>query len=305
MPIPERLQQSLADHYRIEREIGQGGMATVYLAHDLKHDRAVALKVMRPELAAVIGADRFLAEIRTTANLQHPHIVPLHDSGTVDHPASPLAHAGAVTLGATTPRVLTQELHAAMSLPRLQLPTVALCDGESVDLVFVGALRALRHVRIFSTDAPGAAQALWPLLERALAASIGRRLFASIRAIENPLVAKAMTVALPLAGRCLPVKDVALALGIHERTLRKRLLRADAPSPQWLVGWARLIVAAWHLRDSARSASDVAAQLEFSASQNLCRMVRRYTGRSLRAFRAEDPVEVAARCIVDNGGRPT
>ncbi len=84
MPIPERLQQSLADHYRIEREIGQGGMATVYLAHDLKHDRAVALKVMRPELAAVIGADRFLAEIRTTANLQHPHIVPLHDSGTVD-----------------------------------------------------------------------------------------------------------------------------------------------------------------------------------------------------------------------------
>lgn len=221
------------------------------------------------------------------------------------HPASPLAHAAVVTHGATTPRVLTQELHTAMSLPRLQLPTVALCHGESLDLAFVGALRALRHVRIFSTDAPGAAQVLWPFLERALAASIGRRLFASIRDIENPLVAKAMTVALPMAGRCLPVKDVALALGIHERTLRKRLLRADAPSPQWLVGWARLLVAAWHLRDSARSASDVAAQLEFSASQNLCRMVRRYTGRSLRAFRAEDPVEVAARCVVDNGGRPT
>ena len=75
---------ALADRYRIERELGQGGMATVYLAHDIRHDRKVALKVLRPELAAVIGAERFLAEIRTTANLQHPHILPLFDSGTVD-----------------------------------------------------------------------------------------------------------------------------------------------------------------------------------------------------------------------------
>jgi serine/threonine-protein kinase len=75
---------ALADRYRIERELGAGGMATVYLAHDLKHDRHVALKVLRPELAAVIGADRFLAEIKTTANLQHPHILPLFDSGVVD-----------------------------------------------------------------------------------------------------------------------------------------------------------------------------------------------------------------------------
>jgi serine/threonine-protein kinase len=72
------------DRYRLERELGQGGMATVYLAQDLRHDRRVALKVLRPELAAVIGGDRFLAEIRTTANLQHPHILPLHDSGEVD-----------------------------------------------------------------------------------------------------------------------------------------------------------------------------------------------------------------------------
>ena len=84
MPISERLTQALADRYRIDREIGAGGMATVYLAHDLRHDRPVALKIMRPELAAVIGAERFLAEIRTTANLQHPHILPLHDSGAVD-----------------------------------------------------------------------------------------------------------------------------------------------------------------------------------------------------------------------------
>ncbi len=76
-----RLTSALADRYRIERELGEGGMATVYLAEDVKHDRKVAVKVLRPELAAVIGADRFLAEIKTTANLQHPHILPLHDSG--------------------------------------------------------------------------------------------------------------------------------------------------------------------------------------------------------------------------------
>lgn len=84
--IIEALRASLADRYRIERELGQGGMATVYLAQDLKHDRQVALKVLRPELAAVIGADRFLAEIKTTANLQHPHILPLFDSGQIVAP---------------------------------------------------------------------------------------------------------------------------------------------------------------------------------------------------------------------------
>ena len=78
------LQTSLADRYRIERELGHGGMATVYLAHDLRHERKVALKVLRPELAAVIGAERFLAEIKTTANLQHPHILALFDSGGVN-----------------------------------------------------------------------------------------------------------------------------------------------------------------------------------------------------------------------------
>ena len=80
----DRLRASLADRYTIERELGAGGMATVYLAEDVKHRRKVALKVLRPELAAVIGAERFLKEIETTANLQHPHILPLHDSGEVD-----------------------------------------------------------------------------------------------------------------------------------------------------------------------------------------------------------------------------
>jgi len=79
-----RLSAALFDRYRIERELGQGGMATVYLAEDLKHDRKVALKVLKPELAAVIGADRFVVEIKTTAALQHPHILPLFDSGEAD-----------------------------------------------------------------------------------------------------------------------------------------------------------------------------------------------------------------------------
>jgi serine/threonine-protein kinase len=81
---PDRLAAALADRYRIERELGQGGMATVYLAEDLKHKRKVALKVLKPELAAVLGAERFVQEITTTAALQHPHILPLFDSGTAD-----------------------------------------------------------------------------------------------------------------------------------------------------------------------------------------------------------------------------
>ena len=84
MTYTERLSTALADRYRIERELGQGGMATVYLAHDLKHDRKVAVKVLKPELAAVLGADRFLAEIKVTANLQHPNLLPLFDSGEAD-----------------------------------------------------------------------------------------------------------------------------------------------------------------------------------------------------------------------------
>jgi serine/threonine-protein kinase len=84
MTTSDRLSSALADRYRIERELGQGGMATVFLAEDLKHKRRVALKVLKPELAAVLGAERFVQEITTTASLQHPHILPLFDSGTAD-----------------------------------------------------------------------------------------------------------------------------------------------------------------------------------------------------------------------------
>ena len=82
--VADRLSAAIADRYRIERELGAGGMATVYLAHDLKHDRDVAIKVLHPDLGAALGGERFLSEIRTTARLQHPHILPLLDSGEAD-----------------------------------------------------------------------------------------------------------------------------------------------------------------------------------------------------------------------------
>jgi eukaryotic-like serine/threonine-protein kinase len=80
----ERLRAAIADRYSLEDELGAGGMATVYLAHDLRHDRDVALKLLHPDLGATLGGERFLSEIKTTARLQHPHILPLLDSGAVD-----------------------------------------------------------------------------------------------------------------------------------------------------------------------------------------------------------------------------
>ncbi|MCH9015138.1 MAG: protein kinase [Gemmatimonadetes bacterium] len=82
--LEERLRAALADRYAIEREVGQGGMATVFLARDLRHDRKVAVKVLRPELAAAVGHERFVREIKIAAQLQHPHILPLHDSGEAE-----------------------------------------------------------------------------------------------------------------------------------------------------------------------------------------------------------------------------
>src|ERR1044071_5621304 len=84
MDILEQVRTSLADRYRLERKLGEGGMATVYLAEDVRHRRKVAIKVLHPELSAVLGPDRFLKEIELTANLQHPHILPLFDSGAAD-----------------------------------------------------------------------------------------------------------------------------------------------------------------------------------------------------------------------------
>jgi serine/threonine protein kinase/Flp pilus assembly protein TadD len=82
--VAPRLAAALTGRYTIERELGRGGMATVYLARDVKHARSVAIKVLNPDLAASLGAERFLREIETTANLRHPHILPLYDSGDAD-----------------------------------------------------------------------------------------------------------------------------------------------------------------------------------------------------------------------------
>jgi eukaryotic-like serine/threonine-protein kinase len=82
--LSQRLQAALSDRYRIEHELGRGGMATVFFAEDLKHHRRVAIKVLEPEVAAAIGTERFLRETETVARLTHPHILPLHDSGAVD-----------------------------------------------------------------------------------------------------------------------------------------------------------------------------------------------------------------------------
>ena len=81
MNIIDALAAALADRYKIERELGQGGMATVFLADDLRHRRKVAVKVLRPEIAVSLGSDRFFREIEVAAQLQHPHILPLLDSG--------------------------------------------------------------------------------------------------------------------------------------------------------------------------------------------------------------------------------
>jgi serine/threonine-protein kinase len=80
----ERLRAALADRYDLERETGHGGMAIVYRAYDRRHDRVVAVKVLRSDAAAAVGAERFLREIHIAARLQHPNILPLHDSGAAD-----------------------------------------------------------------------------------------------------------------------------------------------------------------------------------------------------------------------------
>ena len=110
------LAEALRDRYTLERELGRGGMATVYLAHDLKHDRPVALKVMHPERAATLGPARFLREIRLCARLQHPHILAVLDSGAAGQQGG-----GAEMLWFTMPFVEGESLRGRLA-PEGQLP---------------------------------------------------------------------------------------------------------------------------------------------------------------------------------------
>jgi eukaryotic-like serine/threonine-protein kinase len=132
-----RLSAVLADRYRVESELGQGGMATVYLAHDLKHDRDVAIKVLRDDVAASVGRDRFLREIRLAAKLSHPHILPLYDSGDAEG-----------TLFYVMPVVEGQSLRERLDTQR-QLP---IADAVRIASEVAGALEHAHRVGIIHRD---------------------------------------------------------------------------------------------------------------------------------------------------------
>jgi serine/threonine-protein kinase len=127
------LRTGLADRYRLERELGRGGMARVYLAHDLKHDRPVALKVLHPELSATLGTERFLREVRTAARLQHPNILSVHDSGEVGGDVG----AGAAVLWYSMPYVegesLRDRLRREIQLPIHEAAAIAREVAEALD----------------------------------------------------------------------------------------------------------------------------------------------------------------------------
>ncbi len=125
-PVLERLNAALEDRYRLLEQIGEGGMATVFLAEDLKHERQVALKVLKPDLAAMVGSERFLAEIKTTANLQHPHILPLYDSGEAD---SFLYYVMPYVQGAT----LADRLRTEHQLPVDEAVSIAAAVAHALD----------------------------------------------------------------------------------------------------------------------------------------------------------------------------
>ena len=130
----DRLTTALADRYRLERELGQGGMATVYLAQDLKHHRQVAVKVLRPDLAASLGADRFLREIEVAARLQHPHILPLHDSGEADG-----------FLYYVMPYVDGESLRGRLSQGELPIPDAVRILSEVADALAYAHARGVVH----------------------------------------------------------------------------------------------------------------------------------------------------------------
>jgi hypothetical protein len=145
MDALSQLNGALSGRYEIEREIGRGGMATVYLARDLRHQRQVALKVLDPELAAAVGADRFLSEIRVTATLQHPNLLPLFDSGEV-HAAPP----GGLLLFYVMPYVDGESLRARLTRERqlpvddaIRLTTAVAGKAAPLQLPFDAALPAV------------------------------------------------------------------------------------------------------------------------------------------------------------------
>src|SRR5512132_3189670 len=135
---PQILRESLAGRYDVERELGEGGMATVYLARDVRHERMVAIKVIRPELVGMVGSDRFLAEIKLTARLQHPHILGLIDSGVVasdsgiDRPFYVMPYVTGETLRARLMRETKLPIGDALSILGEVADALAFAHAEGI-----------------------------------------------------------------------------------------------------------------------------------------------------------------------------
>ena len=198
----------------------------------------------------------------------------------------------------STRRVSLEEvldIHNALRGRLRSLPAAALCVASHVDTRLVASLRTLAHVHLVTVDAPAPHVALWCALERLLAARVSSAVLREIGEIDSPLIRRVMGVALCGAGKGVTVGEIARALHMHERTLRRKLREENGSlRPQELVGWARILIAAWHLREHQRSIVDIANALSFSAASNLHRLVKQYSGVSIRTLRLCDPVTVVA-----------
>lgn len=187
------------------------------------------------------------------------------------------------------------EIHEALRGSLKSLPAAALCSAGSVDARLVATLRTLDQVHLVTLDAPDPTRVLWTALERLLAARISEVLYHAIGDLQSALIRDFMAVALCDAGCCVQVPDVARQLHMHERTLRRRLREEEVSlTPQELIGWARMLLAAWHLRERERPVADIANALSFSAASNLHRAMKAYTGVSVQMLRHGDPVALVA-----------
>lgn len=197
-----------------------------------------------------------------------------------------------------------EHLHVALRGALRSLSAVALCASSLVDVRAVAQLRELPGVRLVVEDAPDGDRALWLALESALSSGVQAEIRREIGDVEPPLLRSVLFAALRVAFSEVSLDMVARGVGLHERTLRRRLQSTGGPPPQWIVGWARLFVALWHLRRRAVSVSSVADALGFSAAPNLHRLAKEYTGRSLASLREGDPLRDAIECFRHTRGMP-